>query len=83
MGTDVNLILPKLGESYDFYVVAFSDAPNVLPSACSKVTTIGLSKFYSIRRAGSSSVVVEMLLYACTICSSSFHLFTEFLCPHA
>ena len=86
MGTDINLTLPTQGESYDIFVEAFSDTPNALPK---KFATIGPGKLYSLDRVASSFVVVvvvvvvvEMLLYTCTIYSSSFHLFTQFLCPH-
>ena len=78
MGADINLTLPTLGESNDFFVVAFIDPPNVVPSACSKVTTIGRDKFYSIRRVASSDVV-EMLINTCTICFFKFSLVYKIL----
>ena len=40
--TTITVTLPTLGVMYDFFVVAFSDAPNSLPSARSDVATIEL-----------------------------------------
>ena len=83
MGTDINLTLSTQGDSYGFFVVAFSDTPKCVAQ---KVATIGLGKVYFLDRLASSSVVivvVEMLLDTCTICSSSYHLFTQFSCPHS
>ena len=41
--TSVTVYLPKLEIMYEFFVVAFSDAPNALPSARSIVSTVYLS----------------------------------------
>ena len=41
--TTINVTLPTLGLTYDFFVVAFSDALNALPSAWSNTITIDLS----------------------------------------
>ena len=43
--TIINVTLPELSGIYDFFVVAFSDADNALPSAHSDNSTIYLSKF--------------------------------------
>ena len=43
--TTISLTLPTLDVMYNFFVVAFSDADNVLPSAHSKSITIDMSKF--------------------------------------
>ena len=43
--TSINVTLPTLGVKYDFFVVAFSDADNTLPSAHSNNTTVDLSEF--------------------------------------
>ena len=43
--TTISVTLPNLTGIYNFLVVAFSDAANVLPSAHSSNTTIYLSKF--------------------------------------
>ena len=42
--TTINVTLPTLGVMYDFYVVAFSDEANSLPSARSNSSTIDLHK---------------------------------------
>ena len=41
--TTISVTLPTLGVMYDFFVVAFSDAANSLPSAWSNISTIFLS----------------------------------------
>ena len=51
----VNLTLPALGDSYDFFLVAFIDAPNAL----------ALGKFYFIENLTSSSVV-QVFTCLCT-----------------
>ena len=43
--TAISVTLPNLSGIYNFFVVAFSDAANALPSARSSNTTIYLSKF--------------------------------------
>ena len=43
--TTIHVALPNLSAIYNFFVVAFSDADNVLPSAHSPNSTIYLSKF--------------------------------------
>ena len=47
--TTVNVTLPTLGLTYKFFVVAFSDAENSLPSARSNVITIELSESNSFK----------------------------------
>ena len=42
--TTINVTLPTLGVTYDLFVVAFSNAPNTLPSPRSSNSTINLSK---------------------------------------
>ena len=54
--TTVNMTLPTVGATYDFFVVAFSDEPNTLPSAHSSITSIELCEFYCIKRVSSYSV---------------------------
>ena len=44
--TAISVTLPTWGVKYDLFVVAFSEAKNVLPSARSSNTTINLSEFY-------------------------------------
>ena len=41
--TTISVTVPTLGVTYDFFVVAFSDADNTLPSALSNIITIDLS----------------------------------------
>ena len=54
-----NLTLPALLDSYDFFLVAFSDAPNAL----------ALCKFHSFENVTSSSVVqVFTCLYTNFLC---------------
>ena len=43
--TTITVTLPNLNGIYDFFVVAFSDADNALPSAPSSNTTIYLSMY--------------------------------------
>ena len=47
ISTTTSVTLPTLGVIYDFFVVAFSDADNVLPSVRSNNSTIDLSEFRS------------------------------------
>ena len=42
INTTISVTLPTLGVMYDFFVVAFSDAANSLPSARSNTDTIDL-----------------------------------------
>ena len=42
--TTITVAVPTLGDTYDFFVVAFSDADNTLPSAWSNISTIVTSK---------------------------------------
>ena len=42
--TTISVTLPKLGITYDLFVVAFSDANNTLPSARSNNVTIATRK---------------------------------------
>ena len=43
--TTICVTLPTMGVKYDFFVVAFSNADNTLPSAHSNNTTVDLSEF--------------------------------------
>ena len=43
--TTINVTLPALGAMYDLFVVAYSDAPNTLPSAHSSNSTVELCEF--------------------------------------
>ena len=43
--TTLSVTLPNINGTYDFFVVAFSDEHNALPSARSSNTTIYLSKY--------------------------------------
>ena len=45
--TIVTVVVPKLEVMYDFFVVAYSDAPNALPSARSNNSTIDMGEFKS------------------------------------
>ena len=47
--TTINVTLSTLGLTYEFFVVAFSDEENSLPSAHSNVTTIELSESKSFK----------------------------------
>ena len=47
--TTINVTMPTLGLTYEFFVVAFSDGPNSLPSKRSDVITIELSEFNSFK----------------------------------
>ena len=42
--TNVNVTLPLFSVVYDWFVVAFSDVDNALPSARSNISTVYLSK---------------------------------------
>ena len=42
--TTINVTLPRLSSVYDFFVVAFSDADNALPSARSSNITVDLKQ---------------------------------------
>ena len=48
-GTTIRVTLPSLDATYKFFVVAFSDAPNSLPSARSQLITIDPSEFYHFK----------------------------------
>ena len=43
--TTISVTLPTLGVKYDFFVIAFSDVDNALPSAHSNNSTLDLSEF--------------------------------------
>ena len=43
--TTINVVVPVLGVLYDFFVVAYSDAANTLPSEPSNNSTTGIGQF--------------------------------------
>ena len=69
-GTTINVTPPSLNATYDFFVVAFSDAPYSLPSARSQAITIDPSEFYCFKVVPPSSLVVLKYNFnvMCTIC---------------
>ena len=44
--TTISVTLSTIGVTYNFFVVAFSDAGNTLPSARSSNVTIAIRKYY-------------------------------------